>query len=468
MRPAQTYVANDNDPPMIAPLGDAVGFRSFVVEKQREYQAQQNAQTRRSQLGPWRIFHSLKAATLIWLLALVGASVTALSDMTPGYKVLGWMAAIWSGLWLTFVASDYKKPRLSELSLLSAIAGFSALIVTAVTHFGLPISFLSGLCLFALATLFIALLLNTHIALLTSIAASLLWAGLHFDGAFNLSPIYAVVPLLLIAQTAIAFRQDSSLALSLCALVSYAWLGGLGYQAYLSGQLSPLYLIVGIFLFATLHFRVAKAAEDRNLSTMAGHIGLAWTIASLALLGLQLFFIHPEDFFWSSAYENAPLIQAIWVTFAGVTALLIAIAGIIRRRHARMFMSSIILMTTCAAIVPVTLWYHDLIQTQFEAMTLMPAFPSMTAILGGTVLASAIFFSLNNIRRGRFFLSLLGLGIGGLQAQLLITSEFMWLENLILLGTSFFVSLCVITMLGHVNETPDFYVDMQQFEAVRI
>ena len=447
---ARIYVANDNDPPHVAPKGDVVGFRALVVDRQREYLTQNSLDDALKVSQNPLLSFGLSIA--IWGLALGGLVWTYATQQSLGYKIIASVATIWAGIWIAFVGQDHERNRVAEFGILSAIAGFSAILTTAISQVGLPLTLSEAMAIFITGMLFLTLILRSHIAMLCSISAVILWAALFIDGYLLPSTVFWSVPLFIAVQIGLSLRHKFKFAGFLAAVSIYVWLAGLGYQEYLEGRLSLLYLVSGLFMLGCAHFRLAKAGEVTDIGNMSPHLTLAWTTAAIALIAVQHFLTFPTDFIWSGALENAPLNMAIWTGLCGLSTVLILFSGFLRRYYARMFISSIILMTLIAAIVPFLIWQHDASATFVEQSLDTPAYPFFAATLLGAVSASALFYCLNNVRRQRYISAAIGGTIILAQLYLISISEIYWTENILIAAVSFIVSLCVIIMLGHINE----------------
>ena len=450
--PHQIITANDNDPPTIAPLGDSVGFRSHVLDRQRQYIELQQREHSNGTQNLRSKFLTFELPLLVWFGTCLAMVFCMLGDGNLIPRVVSAVAVIWSSLWLTYVAQDHGKPRWSEIGTLSALGGFLILAAFAASIIGIPVAADTALMGLGMTTLCIALLLRSSVSLTISICTGFLWIAQAFDGALMGSTFFIALPVLILLQVCLSgfLRQNQGLLLS--TLAAYLWLGVVSKVALDQSIISPLYLSTGMFLIGSAHYRLSKAAEDMHFGNMSLHIGLGWVASIIALLLVQHFLIFPDMVFWSGALESNVWINTVWLSVVGICLAVIALSGILRRRHARMFMSSIFLMTAMCASIPLGLLYFDPFSHWIAEVTNLPADIALSGMLGGTVLASALFFMLNNIRRSRFILVAFGLILLAVQARLLLANGIISADQVILIGISFFTALIAITLMGHVNE----------------
>ncbi len=463
MHAVQTIlVANDNDPPSVSPRGDSVGFRALVVEKQREYRHIARNSTSTGQAINRSGRDVFLASVAFWMASAGALAAATLTEQPLIWQLVAALAFIWSSLWTRFVAQDQDRNITGEIGMLAAILGFAALGAIGVQHVGLDLSQNELLSILVVTTLLVGWISTSQTALMVSAGLGLVWAALYFESFLTPETIMLGLPLIWAGQIGLGLRLKSRLAVFLSLCAAYAWIGGFALQQVWVGNMSALYLAGGTFLFASLHYRAAKAAEDIGVSHLGGHIVISWGLATLSLMAIQDALINPNAEVWDAALWISPLMKMVWGIFAAILLGLILLSGFLRRKHARMFMSSIFTMTCLTAIIPLFIWYHDGAIDLFEISTGLPAYPTLAVLLGGAILASALFFTLNSIRRSRYSIAVVGMILLAVEAQILLTSDLFWIENLFALGLAFVVSLSLIIMMGHVNESDTQYVGIPQ------
>ena len=447
--------ANDNDAQEKFPRGDAVGFRSLLLDKQREYTAMHSTSIVKDLTDEVKSSHiSLALALVCWLAATVSLLWCFYTGQSIGLRLFSAMATIWTALWTAYLAQDQYKPRLAELTVLSALIGFVCMLLTASTQLGLPLETPGGMAMFSAATLVVAFLTHSRIALMCSITACLCWAALYLDGYIAPSLAILALPALWSGHVLLAARMKSNISIFAATIVAYAWVGGYGYTQYLAGNLSPIFLVTGTFMVASVHYRAAKAAEDEGFGGMALHILFSWCLAFAAMLAIQNAFLHPQNEPWNKGVETAALMQAGFLALVAGALGIIALAGLVRRRHGQMTLFAVISQTLIYGAIPAAIWFKPLVSEQFATHTGLPASPGIGLFVAGIMFASAFVFSLNNVRRNRILLSLFGFIAIALEADAVLKNEFLNLDYMSILLSGLILCMCVIFLQARAQFDP--------------
>ncbi|MGJ8564797.1 MAG: hypothetical protein ACSHXY_14750 [Alphaproteobacteria bacterium] len=449
--------ANDNDPRDRFPRGDAAGFRALLLDQQRRLTTDSPANIVLELTSEVRHSHiSLVLSLLFWLAAVTASIWSYYTGQSIGLRIFTSMATIWTALWTAYLAKGLNKPRLGELTVLTALLGFVGMLLTASTQLGFPLQTSGGLSLFAFASLVVAYLTFSHVGLMTSVSACFVWAALFFDGYLLPSQFLFLLPVLICGQVWLASVLKSRAAIFGAAFVTYIWIGGFAWMQYQAGVMPPVYLASGLFVLGGAHLHVAKAADDYEFGSAPIHILLAWSLTIIGLIGVQHYSLHPEYALWSQNIETGGIQKIAWAMVVWAGLFFIAVSSLLRRRHGRMTLWAIGLLVCLYALLPLVIWFepflNEIIPSQF-GVKLHPAFGMF---MGGIISASALMFVLNNIRRGRLLLSVIGLGVLALQADLAFKPVFFESsQNILILTMGFCVGFGFMAILGKAQFDPD-------------
>lgn len=449
--------ANDNEPADRFPRGDAVGFRALLLDQQRKHTAKSTRNVVLELTNEVRHSHiSLVISLMFWAASVFGCIWSFYTGQSIGLRIFTSMATIWTGLWSAYLAKNLDKPRLGELTVLTALLGFIGMLLTASTQLGFPLQTAGGICLLAAASLMVAALTWSRIALMASISACLGWAALHFDGYLAPSMAMAFLPLLIAGQILLGARLKSRAAMFAAVIVTYVWLGGFAWSQYAAGALSPLFLAAGMFLIGGVHLQVSKAADDEGLDSTPIHILFAWCLAMTGLIGVQHYSLFPGHDIWSGGMITAALHKLGWGALMATCLGLIGLAGLVRRRHGRMTFLTVFVMTGLYALLPLSVWFEDYLTHVAITQSGSQPHPGFGMLLGGVILASALTFVMNNIRRKRYILSMAGLGVIGLQGDLSLRGDFLQSgDNVLLMVVGLIVGISISAMLARAQFDPD-------------
>lgn len=411
---------------------------------------------------------SLALSLIFWLAAGTSLMWSFQTGQSIGLRLFAAMATIWTGLWTAYLAQDQDKPRLAELTVLSALIGSIGMLITASTQLGLPLETAGGIAMFSGATLIVAYLTYSRIALMGSITALLCWAALHLDGYLAPSIALLWLPTLWCGQVWLAAKLKSHVGIFAATLAAYAWVAGFGYLQFLAGNLSPLFFTVGTLMVASVHFRLSQAAEDEGFAGMGLHSLFSWSLAFIALLGLQHYCLHPELSPWNGALPTAPMMKFGWLALVAGCLGFIALAGLVQRRHGHMTLLGIGLMTALYALIPAGVWFRDILTAQFELHMGLAAFPGFGLFLGGVIFASAFVFALNSVRRSQIAHALFALAAVALEADLVLRPQFFDPDYLSVMLSGFILGIAFAVMLAKSHFDPSAPArNLQSLEKVK-
>ncbi len=447
-------VANDNECIETHPRGDAVGFRALLLDRKRHY-VSQNTNLVMELTQEVRHSHISLALSLIFWLASVTACIWSFyTSQSIGLRIFTSMATIWTGLWTAYLAKSLYKPRLGELTVLSALVGFVGMLLTASTQLGLPLNTSGGIGLFAAAALLVAYFTYSRIGLITSISACLIWAALQFDGYLVASMMLLILPVLITGQIWLGAKLKSPMAVFAAMLVCYVWIGSFAWGQYQIGALSPLYLAAGISLIGGAHLQAAKAAEDEGAGSTSMHVLFAWLLTIAGLIGVQHYALFPGHDIWVNAQDTAPIVKVGWALAMGLSLAILSLSALIRRRHGRITIGAAFLLTVLYALLPAAVWLEADLTAMFTLQTGLEPYPAIGMFMGGIIIAGSIVFIANNTRRARLPLSVFGILIIAMQAELSLTPEFLTLENIVVLSMGIFLCLCFAVIIAQAQFDP--------------
>lgn len=450
-------IANDNDPRDRFPRGDAAGFRALLLDQQRRLTTDNPANIVLELTSEVRHSHvSLILSLLFWLAALTATVWSYFTYQSIGLKLFSSMATIWTALWAAYLAKGLNKPRLGELTVLTALIGFVGMLITASTQLGFPLQTSGGLSLFAFASLVVAYLTFSHIGLITSVSACFVWAALFFDGYLVPSNFLMLLPFLILGQVWLASVLKSRTAIFGAIVASYVWVGGFAWLQYVAGGLSPLYIAAGMFTLGGAHLLASKAADDEGFESAPIHILFAWCVAIMGAIGVQHYSLFSGHEIWSQNTSTGALQKIAWGMVVWGALCFIVASGLIRRRHGRMALWGIGLLISLYMLLPLSVFFEDHLNNVATSQFSAGLHPVLGMFLGGLIMASATMFIINNIRRGRPFLSVAGIVVIALQTDLAFSSVFIQdTQNVLIMFTGFCVGFGFITLMGKAQFDPN-------------
>ncbi|NNE58339.1 MAG: hypothetical protein HKN36_09545 [Hellea sp.] len=394
-----SFIANDNSPISRVPRGDAVGFNAMLRDR---FSQNKEIDILPDSMAAWRRSSVLTLSVIFWAVFCELTTWAFYASQPVGFRIFGAFGVVWSSLWLRFLAIDHAKPRLGEISILSALCGFAAILVTAAIQLGYPLSFPAGLCLFVITAATVSLINRSEIALLSAIGGALFWAALQFDGYINSGELSFAIPVLMGLMIVQSLRLKSHAAFLATLFVAYVWLIGSAYLAFKSGAIGTLFLLCGAFCVTGMHYRSAKAAADESAPGTEIHILAAWFGANICLLALATYGAEPDALIWQANAQNDPIANLIWLAVIFTALILTLFAGFVRRKHNHMSLAGILMTTTSMAAIPFALWYETDIAMQFEALMQLSFYPAAGLFLFGIVAGNLVFFAANGFRRAKY------------------------------------------------------------------
>ncbi len=385
---------------------------------------------------------SLKLTLALWGAAFAITLAAFLFGAGTGPKILASLSLLWAGLWSSYVSADHGRWRLSELSVVSALGGLMGAITVSANYFGLGLTLADGAMLMAIVPLVLGYVLKSHICVLASICAGLIWATLSFSGLATASLLMLAFPLICLAQLYMGTRIRSKMAVTLSVLTAYVWLIGFMTAFWMAGELPLTFAAVLLFVIGAAHHRSGKAAEDTKLTGSNIHIHAGWIAAMMGAIGFQYFWLAPEAVSVGTATLSAAGL-GLWKLAVAASLAVIFASGVVRHKYKQITLPGIFLLTLASALIPLMLWAPQWPRNVVENLSGMSAVPTIGIFMGAAILASAIGMGLNGIRRQS--LPMMGLAISAVvvEAYLLLSPQFMTLDNGIVFVTGFITALAV-------------------------
>lgn len=451
------YTANDNESTERFPRGDAVGFRALLLEQQRHHAPNEAKNTILQLSAEVRHSHiSLTIALLFWAASVLSCIWSFYTGQSIGLRIFTSMATIWTALWSGYLAKNLYKPRLGELTVLTALLGFVGMLLTASTQLGFPLQTAGGICILAGASLIVAALTYSRIALMASISGCLAWAGLHFDGYLPPSSLMMALPLLIAGQILLGAKLKSRTAMFASVIVTYVWLIGFAWTQYVTGNLSPLFFTAGISLIGGVHLQVSKAADDEGLDSAPLHILFAWCLMITGLIGVQHYSLYSGHSLWAESAETAALHKLGWGLIMATCLGLITLAGLVRRWHGQMTIPAVVFMVALYATIPVSVWFEDYLTFISLSQTGHQPHPEFGMFLAGIIIAAAIVFIASNLQKRRPILAVAGVAVILTETDLALRAEYLQhTSNVLILVCGLVIGIVTSTLLTQSKFDPN-------------
>ena len=87
---------------------------------------------------------SLKLSVFLWIAALALGFVNFFIATSMEFQSFSALAILWAGVWTSYVASDFKYWRLSELAIISAMGGLMGIVIIAANYFGIKLTLIDS------------------------------------------------------------------------------------------------------------------------------------------------------------------------------------------------------------------------------------------------------------------------------------------------------------------------------------
>ena len=385
---------------------------------------------------------SLIATLSLWIAAICFAISSFALDAGTGVKALAYFSLLWTGLWSSYVNADHGHWRISELSIITALAGLLGAITMAANYFGLNLTLVDNLVLMSVLPLFVGLLLKSRICVLTSIFATLGWGALIFTGGAEISGAAALFPLIIAGQIYTATRIGSGLAILLSVGTGYYWGLSLILTLWTADNLPLTFAASIIFILGIAHYRCGKAAEDKLITGSSIHIYFGWIAAAAGVIGFQYFLLTPEALRNSTATLSA---DGLTLWKAIVMSALAAIFGsaIIRYKHSQITFAGIFLLTFACAILPMMLWFPAWPQNLATAIPGVEPLTAIGVVIGASVTAMAIGMMLNGARRQSFAMIIMGTFALVAEGYLLLNPDLLTIDYSVIFVGALLTALAV-------------------------
>jgi len=385
---------------------------------------------------------SLKLSIILWLTAVMMGLSNFVMATTTELKAISTLAVLWAGLWTSYVAADYKRWRLSELAIVSALGGLMGAITLAANYFGLNLTLVDGLILMSILSLAMGHALKSRIAILASISASLLWAIISFLGLAPINNLMVLFPLLGLGQIYCGSKINSGLAIGLAVGTLYYSLIGLLTTLWANDLISLPYASSLLFIIAVAHHRSGKAAEDSKIIGSNIHIYAGWLVAVISAALFQYFWLSP-DAMPLVTETLSPIAMEAWKMSVGLSILAIFVSGIIRFKHTQITLPGIFLLTLCSALIPLMMWFPQWPETLAAGIPGIEAVPAFGLVIGAGIIAAAFGIAINGVRRKSSLMIAFGLTTLLVETYFLMRPSLFTLDNMIIFFAALLVSLAV-------------------------
>lgn len=365
-----------------------------------------------------------------------------------------WPAVAIAGILFLVSLASTQSEQTRNLSALAIIGALTTALTGFASDIGISLFLTDIAVALSCCALCIAWIIKSRSALMLSVFSGLIWlASLHPEiseplglGVPATQGWLALFPILLIGQIALSMGFRSLGALFMTTLAGY------GFAASLSTQL-PLVALTGLtFAVAAAHHRLGKAWADVGVFGSRLHITIGWIAAVTAAIYLQSLWLNDEA---GQAFPIWKPLQGWWIAL-GFAAMALFISSIVRYKHSQITLSGVFLVSTATIILPIASIRPDLVDSFFAAIPGLPARPSFALMIGAALIASSLAWIVNGLRKGQTMEMLLGIGLIGLQAMILLKPGLTNLDFGIVFIVSLIAALCVSGLIAgaSLNHTP--------------
>ncbi len=437
-------IANDNAPKQTRMENSVQAYRPVIAQRSslRENPNLPESVRTNHQSIEQDDKRSLHLTIGCWVAAIICMVATFGLGLSTGAKLFSSIALLWTGLWSSYITADHGQWRLSEVSVVTALAGLLGTILISANFFELGLTLSDGLILMAILPLFIGHLLGSRICVLASICAVLILGALHFFGLTENSNFLLSVPLICAAQIYAGTRIHSGLAITLAVITSYYWILGITVTAWIADDLPLTFAFSTLFILGVAHHRSGKAAEDKRVTGSSVHIYVGWIAAMIGAVGFQYFWLIPEAFRNSTASISMSG-MTIWKIVTAAALATIFCSAIIRYKHTQISMIGIFLLTAISAIIPMMLWFPGWSERFSTAVPGTSLIPTIGVLIGASLTATAIGMCLNGVRRHAPIMIGMGITVLFAQAYLLLKPELLTIDNGVIFAGCFLTALAV-------------------------
>lgn len=482
MSPLAPHItANDNDPTEARPKGDAVGFRALLRERDMErrlhkLELQQMMQSEQGNMSNTHaisgytssnlharanedVLETSKSGLVLSLFIMLGAALIAAYTFYTGQsltvRVVALVALVWSALWATFLSADEDSRAIPEIStVIATIAGLGVWIIAS-RDWGLSISAADGAAGFAILTVIMAALLGSRLSLLMSACGGLVWLALYTQfPTINMFSIW-LYPLLALFQAVCAGQQDAKFSSTFAMIGTHIWLFWILYEHTLTGDISLLHASAMSMMMGFAHYRLGKAAGDKDWGTASVHVLFGWGLAVAGATALQNYWLGQNPEFWMNIHAK-PFGELTWQIIGAVSLALIGVAGIIRMTHRRMTTLSVLISLAVAVGAAALFDQRETITQLMTSEFALPAQPVVGLLIGAAIFASATAMCINGVRRKSMVMMVVGLTAIAVQLAILLKPKFWTTEIALMFGLGLLTSLTLAALFSTETATPDY------------
>ena len=384
---------------------------------------------------------SLKLSVFLWIAALALGFVNFFIATSMEFQSFSALAILWAGVWTSYVASDFKYWRLSELAIISAMSGLMGIVIIAANYFGIKLTLIDSALIMSVLSLLMGFVLKSRIAVLVSICATLIWSTLNFLGA-PLNNLIFIFPFFILGQIYCSAKINSPLTHKLTTLMGYIGIFALLSTLWTSGLMPITFIASLLFIIGVAQHRCGKAAEDSHLSGSKIHIFCGWVIAVTSAIVFQCFWLNPDMSHLLSTTPNASYLR-LWKGAVALCILAIFISGIIRFKHTQITLPGIFLLTLGSSLIPLMMWFPQLPETLVQNVSGVKTVPTFGITIGAGVVAIGLGFAINGIRRKSWVMISLALMALAVEAVLLMTPLLFTADNIVIFLTALITTLAI-------------------------
>ena len=334
--------------------------------------------------------------------------------------------------------NPYKTP-----ALLALIAAICALMLGA-TKMGLSLTDCIGIL--TGGSLALAAIAKSRLALLTSVAASLLWAAYSFASPATQSTLFFAFPAIWSMQIYLASHLKSRFAVILGNMAGYYWLIGHGLAFMAAGAISPTMALSALFMAGAVHYRGGKAAEDEGAFGHETHTYFGWVFAMIGAVFISHYWLFPDNVLWQNMKATA-MGSMGWKSAIALGVTAAALSMMVRWKHYRISAAAAAILTLICALIPAVQWWETPLRRTFDAAPSLSGSPIIGLLIAAGTITASLALAVNGVRRNRLMMILAGLLGGGAQGLLLANPNLMTFENILVFIIAMAMAACVTGML---------------------
>lgn len=342
------------------------------------------------------------------------------------------------------VVTPPKKNILTSFALIAAVC-VTCVLVFAAHQTGLGLTDKIGIV--TGGSLAFAAISKSRIALVLSIAASLLWAVYSLASPAMQSLLFFAFPAIWSMQTYLSSRVKSRLAIILGNIAGYYWLVGHGLAFMTIGAISPTMALSALFMAGIVHYRGGKAAEDEGAFGHETHTYFGWAFAMIGAVFISHYWLFPDNVLWQNMKASA-MGSVGWKIAIALGIAATALSMMIRWKHYRVSALGAVALTLICAAIPAVQWWEVSLRRTFDAAPSLVASPTLGLMIAAATLTAALSVAVNGVRRNRVMMIIAGLMGGGAQGLLLANPALITFENIAIFSVAMCLAVCTAALLA--------------------